>query len=204
MIPVTPKPEPPDFDRKVRKKGKAWLEKKGLPTTGPLPPNTKLSPFWHNCLDELHEAYSGVCAYLAVYLMLSVGATVDHFMPSSRDAAGIYEWDNYRLASPRVNSRKKNEVGILDPFTIRPEMFYLEFVTGKIFPNPSLSAAEKAQVDRTIGILGLDLSCCRRTRGGHYLDYKERRFSVDYFRSMSPFVYAETVRQGLLNIEDRP
>lgn len=55
MIPVTPQPEPEDFDTKVRQKGLRWLAEHDIDITDPLPSRTKLPPYWRACLDELHR-----------------------------------------------------------------------------------------------------------------------------------------------------
>ena len=57
MIPVTPQPEPEDFDTKVRQKGLRWLAEHDIDITDPLPSRTKLPPYWRACLDELHQSF---------------------------------------------------------------------------------------------------------------------------------------------------
>lgn len=95
VIPVTPKHEPPDFETKVRKRGLAYLEKRGIDLTKPLPPGVKIHPYWRSCLTDLHREYDGVCAYLGVYFERLLGsATVDHFIAKSRLAGRAYEWNN--------------------------------------------------------------------------------------------------------------
>ena len=42
MIPVTPQPEPEDFDTEVRQKGLRWLAKHDIDITVALPPGTEL------------------------------------------------------------------------------------------------------------------------------------------------------------------
>lgn len=199
MIPVRLQPEPENFNAKVRSKGLTWLQCKGYPLVGELPKNAAPRPYWRDCLDELYAAYSGVCAYLAVYFERATGgASVDHLIPKSKQAESIYEWSNYRLASLHVNARKKDHEGILDPIGIDPETFHLELVTGSIYPNPNLGAEERNKAMDTIRILGLDLPVCREMRARHFSEYLAGGLSKDFFRRHSPFVHGEARRQGLL------
>ena len=74
MIPVELQPEPPDFDRNVRQRGQTWLADNGV---GPdaSPPNPAALPnYWSHSNKQLWEAYSGVCAYLAIHFEWCTGA----------------------------------------------------------------------------------------------------------------------------------
>lgn len=69
MIPVAAQPEPRTFETKVRKKGLAHLAQKGYALNQPLPPKADIKPYWRDCLNDLHKAYGGVCAYLCVFFL---------------------------------------------------------------------------------------------------------------------------------------
>lgn len=199
MIPVLPQPEPPYFDAKVRRKGLAYLAKKGISLHQPLPPKTSIEAYWRDCLTDLHSAYSGTCAYLGIYFeRVTGGASVDHFIAKSADVAKAYEWDNYRLACTIMNSRKGTYDNLLDPFAVQPDWFYLELVTGHVFANPGLDAQTKADVCHTITMLKLDDAQCREVRARHFGDYLEAFYTADYLKRISPFVWYEANRQGLL------
>ena len=199
MIPVAPQPEPAGFDSKVRQKGQEWLRSRGLDGTARAPAEVVLEPFWRACLPELHAAYSGVCAYLCIYLELVTGAnTVDHFVAKSQAMGLAYEWSNYRLACSRMNSRKGAFEDVLDPFVIAHEMFYLELVSGAIYPNPSLDTASRRKAKATIDRLELDDYVCREMRARRFDDYRKGDVSAAYLGRCSPFVYSEAERQGLL------
>ena len=58
MIPVTEQPEPDDFDEKVRQPGKLWLAEH----PGELR-SSKFPPLWTKILDELYDAYHGICEH---------------------------------------------------------------------------------------------------------------------------------------------
>jgi 5-methylcytosine-specific restriction endonuclease McrA len=139
MIHVAAQPEPASFDEEVRQKGLAWLRKKKITFDQALPSKTTIEPYWRHCLDEMHESYNGCCAYLAIFFeRVTGGGSVDHFIAKSRRADLAYEWSNYRLASSRMNSRKREYDDVLDPFEVKNGWFQLEPVSGRIYPNPQL------------------------------------------------------------------
>ena len=198
MIPVHPQPEPGDFDGEVRQKGLAWLRKQRLPLVGPLPAGTKPRAYWTACLNDLYSRYGGVCAYLAYHFERSSGAgTVEHFVPKSLAAQDIYEWANYRLATRWVNSKKNAIPLALDPFSVAPGLFHLDLFSGRIYPNPLLAKPQLADVENTIRTLGLDDRRCRDDRADHFSGYLEHG-SQSFLQRMSPFVFAEALRQALL------
>lgn len=199
MIHVTPQPEPDSFDDEVRRKGLAWLRRKGIALDQPLPANTTIEPYWRRCLDDMHTAYDGCCAYLAIFFeRVTGGGSVDHFVAKSQRADLAYEWSNYRLACSRMNSRKREYDDVLDPFDVVTGWFHLELVSGHIFPNPKLQPAQKDAVQATIGRLGLDDPGNREMRARHYQEYRQRLYTADFLKKHSPFVWAEARRQGLL------
>lgn len=193
MIHVTPQPEPDTFDSKVRERGRAWMNKHQTP-----PPGNKFPPYWRDCLDDLHSSYNGYCAYLAVYFERVGGVSVDHFIAKSRRPDLAYEWSNYRLACSIMNSRKGNHDDILDPFQIETGWFYLELVTGRIYPNKELSPDLKSKVESTIKRLKLDDDRNREMRARHYQEYREETLTDKHLKKYSPFVWLEAKRQGLL------
>ncbi len=199
MIHVEPQPEPKDFDEKVRSKGRRWLQKHAIDCTAPLPPGTKLYPYWQGCLQSLYENYGGTCAYLAIFFEISAGGgTVEHFVPKSLRPDLAYEWDNYRLACSPINSRKRDFTDVLDPFEVEDDWFYMDFVSGRIFPNPHLEAPLQERIQKTIIRLKLDCGAHREMRARHYQDYCEGRVTAEFLRRQSPFVWKEAERQKLL------
>lgn len=198
MIPVAAKPEPSDFDARVRQPGLAWLAANGIPLNKKLPPKTLLGAYWRRCLDDLHTSYGGICSYLCVFVeRCTGGVSVDHLVPKSRRAGLAYEWSNYRLACMAMNAAKRDYEDVLDPFSLAPETFHLELVTGRIFPNPALTGAAASAAKDCVDRLGLDEPEPRRMRVRHFQDYLAHR-STDFLRRYSPFVWYEANRQGLL------
>lgn len=198
MIPVTPQPEPPSFDAKVRQMGLSWLSNNGISVHSSPPAGKKIKPFWRDCLDDLHRSYGGVCAYLSIFIERVTGVSVDHYVPISRRVDLAYEWSNYRLACLTMNARKRDFESVLDPFSLPPETFHLELVTGRIYPNPALSGPDAKEAQDTIDRLKLDNSGNRELRARRYQDYRESHLPEDYLRRHSPFIWFEAGRQGLL------
>lgn len=199
MIRVDMQPEPAAFDQDVRQKGLDYLKRKGIPLDGLLPANTKLYPYWRSCLDELYQSYRGTCAYLAVFFeRVTGGATVDHFVAKSSRAGSAYEWTNYRLACSTMNSRKWTYDDVLDPFDVEDGWFCLELVSGHIYPNPDVDGPVKESMTDTIRRLGLDGPANREMRARHYQWYREGHYDGEHLKRLSPFVWFEANRQGLL------
>lgn len=189
MIPVPEQPEPDDFDKKVRQPGKLWLAKNPDESR-----SSQLPRHWTRILDELYDAYHGICAYHCIYIERALSsATVDHFLPKSKHRELVYEWSNYRLCCHACNSAKKEHEGILDPFDIKPYTFYIDFLTGEIYPAED--APPNAQ--KTINVLELNSEICKSMRIRHFMCYCKNK-DLEYTYRMSPFVYEEIRRQGLL------
>lgn len=200
MIPVKPQLAPKGFHANVWQPGRQWLAANGYPSKGPIPKGTKkkLKPYWRRCLRQLHRKYDGVCAYLCIYIEVPAkGHSVDHFVPKSHDVALAYRWSNYRLASFGLNARKRDFTDVMDPFTIAPDTFYINFSNGRIYPNPSLPRNVSAKAQATIKRLNLDSYECREMRRGHFDEYNLRGMPLDILARRSPFVWREIVRQGL-------
>ena len=101
MIPVQRQPEPQDFDQKVRQPGAKFL------ATVTPPSQWENRDYWRRSLPELYIAYGGYCAYLALKIPRRAGGgepTVDHFLLKSLHPALAYEWNNFRLASAKMNA----------------------------------------------------------------------------------------------------
>lgn len=159
LIPVTPMAEPADFDVTVRVPGTAFL------MTMPTPSGSqwKRKDYWRRALGDLFGAYDGICAYCASWTNRATNistpqdSSVDHFVPKSAAPAQAYEWDNFRLCRSRLNIRKDSCRDVLDPFTLTPGWFNLDFRTFFLVPNPTLPALDHTQVEATIDRLQLNV-----------------------------------------------
>lgn len=199
MIPVTPQPEPDNFDTRVRTPGLNWLRDNGIDPDLPPPDLKKLPTYWRRVQVDLWQAYAGVCAYLCVFFEWPSGASsTDHFIAKSRLAGQAYAWSNYRLSCLGMNRNKGNFEDILDPFQIQPDTFTLNLASGRVAANLALPPAEKALAVATIRRLKLDAPDANRMRAEHYSAYCQGDVSAAYLRRRSPFVWYEAQRQGLL------
>ncbi|CAO1669158.1 MULTISPECIES: hypothetical protein [Salinicola] len=199
MIPVTLQPEPDDFNAEVRQRGRAWLVDRGIAFDDPPPKAADLPNYWSRSNQQLWEAYSGVCAYLAIYFEWGSGAaSTDHFIAKSANAGEAYEWSNYRLSCLGPNRNKNKYDDVLDPIGLAPNTFVINFASGEISPNPALRAAQEAEARKTIRRLKLDSPHNNKMRAQHYSEYVAGDCSLGFLSRKSPFVHAEIVRQGLV------
>ena len=97
-----------------------------------------------------------------------------------------------------MNSRKREFDDVLAPFTLEPETFFLEFLTGGIYPNPSKNSSLRTAAEKTIARLRLNdpAICAKRT--SDFDSYRNTDISESYLKRISPFVWYEAKRQGLL------
>ena len=199
MIPVTLQPEPADFGVQVRQRGHAWLESQGIALDAAPPRASDLPNYWSWSNKRLWEAYSGVCAYLAIFFEWSTGAgSTDHFIAKSLKAGDAYEWSNYRLSCLGPNRKKNRFDDVLDPIGLAPRTFVINFASGRVAPNPALSAEQKNAARKTIRRLKLDSPDNNNMRARHYSDYLVGDCSLEFVLRNSPFVHAEILRQGLV------
>lgn len=218
MIRVTPAPEPPHFDQKVRIPGlRAIAELVGESPRPPRPgrPRRKIAerredipwdafpPFWREVLPDLAAAYQRICAYVCLYIEPVTGAvSVDHMVAKSRAWDRVYEWENYRLACALMNSRKKAMQTVLDPFEVEDDWFALELVGYQLVPGPGATGEIRMRVERTIQELGLNDSICRKAREEYAESYLTGAIRLDYLERRAPLIARELRRQGRLRERD--
>lgn len=191
MIPVEKQPEPADFEDKVAKKGHKFLEQ------NPHPTSWKNRSYWTEALPELRAAYRGICAYCCHYIPGEQNASVDHFIPKSIAPHLAYEWDNYRLATLKMNARKGDSTDVLDPFELAEGTFILLFPAMQVKPKPELSNGIKVQAIKTIERLGLNKDDIVNSRLKWVLNYCDGRFDFEYLKENTPFIASEIERQNL-------
>ncbi|TIN72059.1 MAG: hypothetical protein E5Y30_08905 [Mesorhizobium sp.] len=192
MIRVEAKPEYPSFDADVRRPGTAFL------ATCPAPNSEQFRKknFWSRSARELHAAYSGICAYTAMYLPEQW--TVDHFLPKTTHPSHAYDWSNFRLASGRVNNSKGNQPDIIDPFMVDNDWFYIDIPACLLRPNPALEKENRVRVAGTINSLRLNQDDNYvQERCNILMDYAREDVSFNFLERRYPFLAKEVARQGL-------
>jgi uncharacterized protein (TIGR02646 family) len=194
MIHVPEKPEPPDFDDKVRQPGARVLARGTA---------AKLTPHWTKCLDDLMREYDGICAYVCIKIPPVTGSrSVEHFAPKSKHRNDAYEWSNYRLVCSVMNSRKRDFEDVLDPFDQIDGWFRVQMTTMKVAHGTGLTAAQREAVKDTIKRLKLNHKDCRDARSMYYDEYINGHVDFDFLSRHSPFVAREVQRQGLRRPND--
>lgn len=192
MIRVILKPEYPKFDTEVRIPGAAFLATCPTPTSEQF----KKKNYWSRAARELHAAYSGVCAYTAMYLPEQ--GTVDHFLPKTSHPSLAYDWSNFRLASGRVNNSKGNLTDILDPFQVQDDWFYIDIPSCLLRANPILSKELRNKIANTINSLRLNQDDSYvQERCNILMDYASGDVSIGFLERRYPFLAKEVNRQGL-------
>lgn len=212
MIPVPAFGPPPGFTRKVVVPAKAWVAKTGWSWAAPPPAGhaDEMPSHWTKCLDDLHELYAGVCAYLCVYTHRSLKASsVDHFVPKSlAPVREAYHWMNYRLACRAMNTNKHEFQDVLDPFLVPAVLFTLSLLSGRVQVNSKVAA-----VGTVLHIQAQDTIKRLKLNGGQFRELR-LKFIDEYLGNLrmagpqalphalqllsvqSPFIHQEVLRQG--------
>ena len=192
MIPVTPAPEPPEFDAAVRQPGLRFLAKM------PAPSSWRNRDYWTAAIPALRLAYNSTCCYSAEWIPSVTGnSSVDHFKPRAARPDLAYEWSNFRLAAARLNARKGAVQGILDPFQIGEQWFALDFPALLVKRGDALPPQFEAAFDLTVRTLRLNDEISVDSRMRWLRGYCERRYTFDYLLDSAPFIARELQRQGL-------
>ena len=230
MIPVVeqPEPKPPayDFHHDVFERGEDTIRQlAGLPPLRVWPgPNIKPRvsqianvtgamladyPHWTRALPALHEAYNGLCAYLARRIELVETPTADHYIARSRATTlmSAYTWSNLRLSHLYINGVKSDLAEVLDPFEVQEGWFELNLASGVTAPGPTAPSARLAEIQRTITLLHLDRGPVVETRKRAIDRYRrppagQPPIPIWSLAEDEPFVAHELRRQGQLNPGD--
>ncbi|MXO55292.1 HNH endonuclease family protein [Pontixanthobacter gangjinensis] len=192
MIRIAHKPEYPDFDAQVRQPGATFLANCPNPSSAQY----RKKNYWSRAAPELHAAYSGICAYTAVYLPQQ--GSVDHFRPKSAFPQLAYEWSNFRLASGRVNSAKGSKAEVLDPFEIEDDWFHLDIPECLMRANAALPRETRVRINATINSLRLnDDDHYAQDRCNILMEYASGDVTLGFLHRRYPFLAKEVERQGL-------
>ena len=194
MIRVHAKPEPPEFNSRVRQRGLRFLNSYPNPNSSQFNRHN----YWTAVLDELHAAYSRLCAYTTRELVQT--GSVDHFKPKSKYPHLAYEWGNYRLARQAINARKGESEDVIDPFTVCEGWFILDMPSCLIKPGQGIEREIRTAVNATINALGLNRDerlVEERCRLLVYL--ADGNITLQYLEGHYPFIAAEVRRQKVYN-----
>jgi len=213
--------EPPSFTRKVREPGENALA--ALP--GRRPPHPRLGrpialtkrvagkpvrktiedfPYWQDCLDELYDAYGGICAYYCFRIERATLLQVDHFVAKTGNAGQAYEWTSYRLACGYANICKNEYPDVLDPAQIEDGWFQLDLATLGVDADDSLPADQRKAVETTIVRLKLREGRALEVRQRAMEHFRRRRVNFAFLEMDHPFLARELARQGVRDAAQLP
>lgn len=198
MIRVKARNPPASFAANVHAPGQAYLLAHPVAVK-----KEKWEAHWRNSIPDLRMNYKDICAYYGCHVAETTGAaTVDHYLPKSKNRAQAYDWSNFRLACSRMNARKHNGTNIIDPFAVVDGWFVLEFGPMTVHPAPALAPPTRASVLHTRDKLDLNSSECVRERTRLWNNYAVNEDSVTSLYTHAPFVALEAVRQHKLRSGD--
>jgi hypothetical protein len=222
MMRLTIAPEPASFADKVREPGENVLalladlplphRRHGRPIElwkqiGDKPVRKTIEdfPYWQNCLEELHAAYDGICAYYGFYIERATLPHTEHFVAKSAAAQALaYEWSNYRLACGHANTRKRRFADLLDPAEIEDGWFQLDLVTLEVRADPSLPDELQARVARTIERLELHKGRALEVRQRVMRQFRSGAVQLEFLAQNHPYLARELARQGIRSREQLP
>jgi hypothetical protein len=187
-IRVDPPPEPAYFEEEIRAPGTGWLAQN---------PNASRPPaLWSRCLPDLAQAFANRCAYAAMYD--STGGTLDHYRSFKNYPHLAYEWGNYRFASQKMNSCKRNaDDKVLDPYEIGDGWFEILLPSLQMSVSNTVPQEHRERAEYTLRRLKLrDGEEMIRWRSGWYQMYRSGGMPLDLLRAVAPLIAEAVVRQG--------
>lgn len=193
LIPIERKPEPAGFEANVRRPGRAFLRANRTPSASDFKPHQ----YWKWAANELYEAYRRTCAYSCMYIPTPAG-TIDHFAPKARRPDLAYDWENFRLALHRMNLYKGDSTDVLDPFSIQPGWFVLDFPSCLVRPGAGLTPEQTRQVEASIAVLKLNIDdSLVQDRCDVMVMFAQGDVGLGFLQRRYPFLAAEVERQGI-------
>jgi hypothetical protein len=192
MMRFEPIPEPNEFDQKCRKKGNAWLAKN--------PDKKRPRDYWSPFKADLANGFKNLCGYSAMY---ELNATVDHFLSCANHRNLAYEWSNYRYATGRINSSKKNlDNQILDPFEVEDNWFEILLPSLQLELTDQVPLSHRSKAKFTIERLGLDRNPqVIAQRAAWFNLYQEGKITLEGLADTAPLIARAIAKQNSLDSE---
>jgi hypothetical protein len=191
MIRVRTRPEPKDFARRCRDRGRNWLKNHAVYEGHP-------HDYWSEFEPELRETFNGLCGYCAMTVMKG---QVDHFIAVAiLKARGedqlAYEWSNFRYGEGVVNQRKSNHL-VLDPFKVKDDWFEILLPSMQLVLTKKVPKTQRKLAEFTIEKLGLrDGEVVVRYRRMWFQLYQNRELLIEGLKKCAPGI-ARTVERDL-------
>ena len=197
-IAKTDEPLHPSFEELVRKPGS---DLSGRDSQSPRTSNGNITIIGEGCAPVLRKRYSGICAYSCYFIHEVTGDdTVEHFLPKTPHPTLAYEWTNYRYVCGKLNTWKRTNENVLDPFEIEDGWFNIEFPSLLVKASVGLDARLITRIRNTITQLRLNEDDpCIRCRQRIIEDYCSGDISFDYLKRHAPFLGREIERQELVD-----
>ena len=97
-----------------------------------------------------------------------------------------------------MNNIKLEKEGLIDPFEVGENWFFLNYIDGSVYPNPELPQQLRDRIDDTIDRLHLKDGAANEERLEAIADYRTKQISRELFERNYPFLFQELRRQNLL------
>jgi hypothetical protein len=187
MIRVAPVPEPRDFDTKVRRPGRAWLQQN--------PPPKRPRDFWSPFRHALAAGFAHRCGYTA---MFDPVGSVDHYLSVKNERELAYEWDNYRYCQEWLNKSKRNvDEKVLDPHEVGDGWFEILLPSLQLVLTDKVPPAQRARAQHTLTRLHLrDDERVLRQRREWYRMYLDAELSLEGLRKKAPLIADAVEKQA--------
>lgn len=184
MIPVSPVPEPSDFDARGRRPGNTWLAEN--------PGAERPRDFWSSFRGILAEGFAHRCGYTAMH---QPAGTIDHLRSYKTHPELSYEWKNLRFASQWINSAKKTD-DVLDPYEVGDGWFEVLLPSMQLVATDKVPPEYREIVARTLRRLPLshDERVLKQRRGWYGM-YRQKKLSLEGLRDVAPLVAAAVEKQ---------
>lgn len=186
MIRFAPVPCPAELEERCRRAGLAWLAEH--------PDAERPKDLWSPFKSQLATGFGHLCAYSCMYEPVG---TVDHYLSMKNHRALAYDWDNYRFASPWINSSKQAlDDAVLDPFLVGDDWFEILLPSLQLVVSDAVPEEHRARAVYTLERLHLrDDERVIRQRREWYRMYQDKHLTLDGLRKKAPLIARAVEKQ---------